>query len=320
MIIKNAKIVLSLILVLAISACGGGASESSDSKDASDNGSANGSNSSSGTGTSTGIGELEQIVDFESANFGPRNIDVWLPDGYEQDSDKQYRVMYVHDGQFLFRAGDCDCFNTVVRLNVAMQQLITEGKIEDTIVVGIWNGGAASYRMLDFYPENALNLMPEVERNDVVDAAGGEFYANEYLTYLVDDVMPMIESNYRVKTGPENTSVMGFSMSGVMAIYTMVEYPDVFGSVAAISPWWVDEYAVKYFEGKLPSPETHRIYLDMGNEGFEQELDWFNSYIEEAGYLDGESYLYKEFVNDDHNPFDWGLRIHFSLEFLHSKS
>ena len=45
-------------------------------------------------------GTIERLEEFPSAYIPSRNIDVWLPDGY--DSNQQYAVLYMHDGQMLF--------------------------------------------------------------------------------------------------------------------------------------------------------------------------------------------------------------------------
>jgi enterochelin esterase-like enzyme len=45
-------------------------------------------------------GKLDRMSNFPSKFVDARNIDVWLPDGY--DRAKRYRVLYMHDGQALF--------------------------------------------------------------------------------------------------------------------------------------------------------------------------------------------------------------------------
>ena len=47
-------------------------------------------------------GEIQRIDSFPSKYITPRPVDVWLPDGYSMQ--KQYKVLYMHDGQNLFDA------------------------------------------------------------------------------------------------------------------------------------------------------------------------------------------------------------------------
>ena len=81
-------------------------------------------------------GKLERIENFKSKFVSDRNIDVWLPEGYSEES--KYNVLYMHDGQMLFDA------NTTWNkqewgVDETMTKLISEGKIGPCIVVGIFN-------------------------------------------------------------------------------------------------------------------------------------------------------------------------------------
>lgn len=48
--------------------------------------------------------------------------------------------------------------------------------------------------------------------------------------------MPYIESHYSVKTGKDNTAIMGFSMGGRESLYISMKRPDLFGYVGAVCP------------------------------------------------------------------------------------
>ena len=47
-------------------------------------------------------GMLDHYADFHSEHIPARNVDVWLPPGYEADPQLHYPVIYMHDGQNLF--------------------------------------------------------------------------------------------------------------------------------------------------------------------------------------------------------------------------
>lgn len=303
------KSIISLILLLFLSGCGGGSSSGTQA----DEPEAQGAFASPGTESS--LGRLERLT-IESSYLNARKVDVWLPQDYDGSEDKEYKVLYVHDSQFLFRVGDCACFNSVVQLDRVMQYLTSVGSIEDTIVVGVWNGGSAARRNVEFFPENALDPISEEEKQAFIADLGGTPVGNDYLSFVVQEVMPEIESSYNVRTGPEHTSVMGFSMSGVMALYTLAEYPELFGAAAAISPWWVNSNSVDYFEHNLPDPSTHKIYIDMGNEGFASALSKFKQFSENHGYVENENYVFKEYPSHEHSPRFWRMRIEEPLMYL----
>lgn len=46
---------------------------------------------------------LEHHSDFPSNHVHARNVDVWLPPGYQSERPQQYGVLYMHDGQNLFQ-------------------------------------------------------------------------------------------------------------------------------------------------------------------------------------------------------------------------
>ena len=45
-------------------------------------------------------GTLQRLEKFPSNFITARNVDVWLPENY--DNTKKYSVLYMHDGQMLF--------------------------------------------------------------------------------------------------------------------------------------------------------------------------------------------------------------------------
>ena len=47
-------------------------------------------------------GKVERLALFPSKYIAARNIDIWLPEGY--NSNEKYAVLYMHDGQMLFDA------------------------------------------------------------------------------------------------------------------------------------------------------------------------------------------------------------------------
>jgi enterochelin esterase-like enzyme len=98
-------------------------------------------------------GKIERMENFKSNYVTERNIDVWLPENYS--SSKKYNVLYMHDGQMLYdpeMAWNKQAWN----VDDVLTKLVTENKIQDVIVVGIWNGGIT--RHIDYFPQKALKV------------------------------------------------------------------------------------------------------------------------------------------------------------------
>ena len=93
-------------------------------------------------------GTLVRIAGFQSKYIDARNIDIWLPEGF--DKTKKYPVLYMHDGQALYDAATTWNHQSWDVDDVA-GKLISEKKIREVIVVGIWNGGKS--RHSDYLPQ-----------------------------------------------------------------------------------------------------------------------------------------------------------------------
>jgi hypothetical protein len=101
-------------------------------------------------------GKIDRIADFPSENVAPRNVDVWLPEGY--DSSTKYAVIYMHDGQMLFDS--TTTWNKQEwKVDEVVTKLIDDGRISPCIVVGIWNNG--DYRHTEYFPRAALDGLYE---------------------------------------------------------------------------------------------------------------------------------------------------------------
>ena len=92
-----------------------------------------------------------------------RNIDVWLPEGY--DTTRKYAVIYMNDGQMLF-----DSTTTWNKqewgADEVAAKLVAENKIRPCIIVGIWNRD--QYRYSEYFPEKALSFYPERRREKLI--------------------------------------------------------------------------------------------------------------------------------------------------------
>jgi predicted alpha/beta superfamily hydrolase len=163
-----------------------------------------------------------------------RRIWVYTPSDY-LTSTKKYAVMYMHDGQNLFDEltgpfgewGVDECLDTMTKkLNL------------DLIIVGIDNG--LSDRLSEYSPYDFKVKPDEV---NVWDVKGS---GTEYLESLVYDLKPYIDSVYRTKKDSRNTSISGSSMGGLISLYAIMRYPDVFGSAGVFSPaFWTNMEALK---------------------------------------------------------------------------
>jgi hypothetical protein len=141
-----------------------------------------------------------------------RELRVAKPINYDK-SQAAYPVLYVLDADLNFP------FTAEIVRFLAAYQLIPE-----MIVVGVTN----TDRNRDMTPSKAT------EAHERYASAGG---ADAFLKFLGDEAIPQIEKSYRAL--PSRT-IVGHSLSGLLAVHALLTRPDLFDSYVAISPslWW----------------------------------------------------------------------------------
>ncbi len=263
-----------------------------------------------------------------SRHVDARHVDVWLPEGYTPA--QRYQVLYMHDGQMLFDAATT--WNKQAwRVDQTLSRLMLEGRIAPTIVVGIWNNG--KFRHAEYFPQKHLQYLPPAERETFIQLAlQGKPQADNYLRFLVEELKPAIDKRYATRPDAASTFIMGSSMGGLISVYAMNEYPEVFGGAAGLSTHWVGKHqpnaliplaAYNYVSKNLASPHNHRLYQDHGTTELDALYAPYQSFIDalvkERGYTPT-NYLSKVFEGAGHNEAAWAARLDVPVLFLMGKS
>jgi enterochelin esterase-like enzyme len=271
------------------------------------------------------VGHVERLANFPSKFVDARNVDVWLPEGYTRQ--KRYAVLYMHDGQMLYDARTT--WNKQAwNVQDTVQRLINEGRIPDTLVVGIWNNG--KYRHSEYFPQKYLPGMPEKLRDEFVSSAlQSRPLSDAYLRFLVEELKPAIDAKFATRPEPAHTFLMGSSMGGLISVYAMNEYPQVFGGAAGLSTHWVGSFkpnaaiplaAFNYLRANLADPSTHKLYQDHGTTELDALYAPYQVVIDdiarERGYEDGKSFDTRVFEGTGHNEKAWSARLAIPLQFL----
>jgi predicted alpha/beta superfamily hydrolase len=228
-----------------------------------------------------------------------RDVIVWLPPSYDIEKERRYRVLYMHDGQNIIDPST-SFIGIDWQVDEVIDSLSRQGKMEEIIVVGIYNSP-------DRYPEYS-------------DTDLGKSYGE----FLVKTLKPMIDSTYRTKPDKKNTAVMGSSMGGLISFLIVWWYPEVFYQAGCLSPAFVDRdfksvKDVKAFNGK----KDIRIYIDNGTVGLESQLqpgyDAMKEVLESKGYQKGKDLEYFIDVGAVHNEAAWAKRLWRPLIFMFGK-
>ncbi len=272
-----------------------------------------------------GAQDIMRHANFESAHVAPRHVDVWLPEGYG-DSDTEYAVIYAHDGQNLYNP-EVTWNRQAWHIDDGLQRLMDDGIVRDAIVVGIWN---TEKRYEEYLPQAFVDSLADDVSDNIRGAIEGDTLSDEYLRFLVEELKPFIDAEYRTKPDREDTFVMGSSMGGLISLYAMISYPDVFAAAACVSTHWPlaeptfettnTERVVDYLRSALPQPGSHRFYFDYGTEELDQHYEVHQLLIDdlfiELGYTQGNDFISLKYEGTGHNETAWAARVETPLGFL----
>ena len=271
------------------------------------------------------VGRIERMERFPSRHVDARHVDVWLPDACTATT--RCDVLYMHDGQMLFDA-NTTWNRQAWNVHTTLARLIAEGRVAPTIVVGIWNNGER--RHSEYFPEKFLRHVPEPQRAQLVaKGLAGRPRADAYLRFLVEELKPAIDARYATNPGRDHSFVMGSSMGGLISIYAMNEYPQIFGGAAGLSTHWVGKAepnavlplaAFTYLRDHLAPPDGRRLYMDHGT----TELDalyptyqaFVNQIVRDRGYVEDRDAMLRVFDGTGHNERAWAARLEIPLRFL----
>lgn len=201
---------------------------------------------------------------------------------YHPPTDAACPLVVVYDGRdYLHRA----------RLPVIVDNLIAQQRIHPVALALVENGGQA--RMIEYACSEAT------------------------LGFLMQDVLPLAQQHLNLinpAQQPGAHGVLGASMGGLMALYTGLRIPQVFGHVLSQSGAFrleEDEMVVLPLVKHLPRPPL-RIWLDVGRyEWLRESNREMRALLEARGY----DFAYRE-INAGHNYPAWRDDIWRGLEWL----
>ncbi|MCF8349431.1 MAG: alpha/beta hydrolase, partial [Bacteroidales bacterium] len=215
-------------------------------------------------------------------------------------------------------------------------RLIDQGVVQEFIIVGIWN--VPHLRHGDYFPQKPMELLTaeqiEFATNDLKKAGRiTEDFAvrsNNYLKFVVTELKPVIDNKYAVYTDQPHTFVAGSSMGGLISMYALCEYPDVFGGAACLSTHWPGIFSVEnnpipeafanYLSQSLPDPGSHLIYFDYGDQTLDALYPPLQAKIDSLmplkGYSASQNWETNYFPGDDHSEKSWSRRLDVPFSFL----
>lgn len=190
------------------------------------------------------------ITEIQSKELGEKRIlNIYLPEGYNQNDTIEYPVIYLLDG-----SADED-FIHVVGL-VQFNSFPWINHVPRSIVVGIANVD----RRRDFtYPtiiEEDKKRWPTTGHSD------------KFISFIERELQPFIEKKYRTNA---TRTIIGESLGGLLATEILFKKPTLFNKYIIISPslWWDNASLLNLSPGILKENflVPTGVYIGVGKEG-----------------------------------------------------
>lgn len=218
--------------------------------------------------------------------------------------------------------------------------------VRPTIVVAVWN--IEGQRAREYGPQAPIERLPaELRRIVPRSGSAGETtpLADAYVRLLATELKPFVDAHYRTRAGKDDTVVMGSSMGGLISLYALCSYPEVFGAAGCLSTHWVitTNYAAfpaqfapgasgdaqvemmaaayrDWLRERLPAAGKHRLYFDHGTQGLDGLYGPHQSKVDELlaakGYKPGIDWMTRLFSGAPHDESAWRERLAIPLTFL----
>ncbi|MCQ2147189.1 MAG: endo-1,4-beta-xylanase Z [Bacteroidales bacterium] len=226
------------------------------------------------------------IRKYQSKTTGTtRTMRVWTPAGYEKSKAKLPVLYLVHGG------GDTDaswpgpgCAGDI------LDNLLAEGKMVPMIVV---------------MPNGAIDI-------------------SMFEKDLMNDVIPFVESNYRVLADKDHRAISGLSMGGIETLEVIFQNPDKFGYVWCLSGGFNPGVAVEK-EAERLNVKAHAAIINKNckefvmTQGGKTDITYIsgeraNKLFDEVGL----KYEYME-VGEGHTWYTWKLNLYDEAQRLFKK-
>jgi enterochelin esterase family protein len=209
-------------------------------------------------------GTLADTTVYSAFLKNSRNIRIYLPSGYEK-GNKEYPVMLFHDG--------------LEYLSLANAGNILDYLIAEKMIV----------------PVIGVFVPPVTREPEYV----GEL-KDSYRRFIVEELMPFIDTKYRTRKDPAGRAMTGISNGGYISLYIGISNPEAFGNISAQSSNYDETLFELYEKGKA---SDMNVYIDMGSYDIPKLVERVRQFL---NILDAKDYQYNYYeFPEGHSWCNW---------------
>ncbi len=217
-------------------------------------------------------GTLVTIPNFYSATFANyRTMKVYLPPNYDPNGTTLYPTLYVTDGLEYIE---------IAKFDNVLDYLLVNGLISEVVVV----------------------FIPPIDR-------GSEYFDEKlkFREFITTEVIPYIETNYKVSQNRTDRGLMGASLGGYISFFTGFNEENTFGLIASQSGYFPMDLIAAY-SSRTPNI---KYYVDIGT--FETSVSGtnlflFNEEMNNTLTSKGYTFTYQK-INEGHSWGNWRAHL-----------
>ncbi len=233
-----------------------------------------------------------------------RDAYVYLPVGYEEEPERRYPVLYMFDGQNVFWDEDA-----TYGKSWGIERFLDENAVPLIVAALQCNPGPNGERLAEYSPY----------RFDDDEYGHFDGCGRSTMRWYIREFKPYIDENFRTLPDREHTFIAGSSMGGLMSLYALFAYGDVYGRAAALSPSiWVAPDRLAALAARSAYARGAVLYMDYGSQemggrhDMRRGLASFGAKLVERGV-----YLTGRIVPDGaHSEASWERQLPFMFETL----
>ena len=234
----------------------------------------------------------------------PRTVYVYLPQQALRQPEARFPVLYMFDGHNVFFDQDA-----TYGKSWGMGEYLDETQTPLIVAAVDCNHRPPHGRLSEYSP---------------FTFSDGQFgrvigRGKKFMEWLVGTLKPLIDQRYPTLPGREHTFIAGSSMGGLMSLYALAAYNQVFSRAAALSPsvWLVRDRMLPFLRGASYAPGTV-AYLDYGSREMGNHQGMLRCFMETGNALMEKGvFVYSRIVpNGDHCEECWEEQIPFFMPAL----
>lgn len=229
-----------------------------------------------------------------------RNTFVYLPDDW-QSSGRRYPVVYMFDGHNLF-------FDSTATYGTCWGLKEYMDAHPQAIVVAPECNHEGNARLEEYSPYDFVWQEYDIKGR-----------GKAYLDWMVQELKPLVDAKYPTLPDRENTAIGGSSMGGLMSLYAVTAFNDVYSRAACLSPsiWFATRSLDRLIRDAQFAPDTV-IYMDYGSREMAHHDNMRKQYAAVTSRLLEKQVLLTSRIvpNGDHCEACWEEQIPFFMHIL----